>query len=188
MYKKLFLALCLALTIIGATTACGTAKSSATTPDKAAASSAPASAKAEAAKSSKDLAPDITVTKLDGTQVKLSDLRGKPVFLNFWATWCPPCVGEMPHFQTLYPKYGNDIQFLAVSVDNTQEAAKNFIGEKGYSFPVAWDKDKSASRTYKVSAIPTSILIDAEGKIIKKNLGSMNASALEDFLKSALAK
>jgi cytochrome c biogenesis protein CcmG/thiol:disulfide interchange protein DsbE len=132
------------------------------------------------------LAPDITVQQLDGTEVKLSDLRGKPVFLNFWATWCPPCVGEMPHFEALYPKYQNQIQFLAVSQDAKKEAADSFIADKGYTFPVAWDADQKAGQTYGVQAIPTSVLIDAEGKIIDIHVGGMSAGQLEDFLKQAV--
>lgn len=132
------------------------------------------------------LAPDITVQQLDGTEIKLSDLRGKPVFLNFWATWCPPCVGEMPHFEALYPKYQNQIQFLAVSQDAKKEAADSFIANKGYTFPVAWDAGQKAGQTYGVQAIPTSVLIDAEGKIIDIHVGGMNAGQLEDFLKQAV--
>lgn len=134
-------------------------------------------------------APIITLATFpDKNQVSLQDLigQGKPVYLNFWATWCPPCVGEMPHFEALYPKYQNQIQFLAVSQDAKKEAADSFIADKGYTFPVAWDADQKAGQTYGVQAIPTSVLIDAEGKIIDIHVGGMSAGQLEDFLKQAV--
>lgn len=139
-----------------------------------------------AAQETGEMAPDITVQKLDGTDVKLSSLRGKPVFLNFWATWCPPCVGEMPHFEALYPKYQDQIQFLAVSQDGNRNTVDSFIADKGYTFPVAWDSNQQAGQTYGIQAIPTSVLIDAEGKIIDIHVGGMSAGQLEAFLQKAV--
>lgn len=130
-------------------------------------------------------APDFTVTMLDGSQVKLSSLRGKPVFLNFWATWCPPCVGEMPHFEALYPQYKDKINFLAVSIDSDSSAPKKFASSKGFTFPIAHDGQKNIAGMYSIEAIPTSFLLDKDGKIIASHLGGMSENELQNFLNKA---
>ena len=87
-----------------------------------------------------DVAPDFTVTDAEGNAVKLSDFRGKGVVLNFWASWCGPCKSEMPHFQTAYEQYGEDVHFLMVNMStafgDSSEDAKAVLTENGYTFPV----------------------------------------------------
>lgn len=135
----------------------------------------------------RQLAPDFTYTDLHtGKQVKLSELRGKPVFLNFWATWCPPCVGELPHFEKLYPKYQDKIYFLAVSIDEDSAAPQAFRKQKGYSFPMGYGEPQSVGSLYRLEAIPTSYLLDADGRIVNTIMGAMNESSLEKFLQQAL--
>lgn len=141
-------------------------------------------AKAEAATS--QAAPDFNFTDLaTGTTMKLSDLRGKPVYLNLWATWCPPCVRELPHIQAKYEQYKDRIHFLAISIDNEQEAPLSFLKSKGYSFPAGFGNPREISSLYRVEAIPVSYIIDANGIIKAKKLGSMDAATLESFLKNA---
>lgn len=149
-------------------------------------------AKAEASMADEGLAvrqqaPDFTYTDLQtGKQVKLSELRGKPVFLNFWATWCPPCVGELPHFQRLYSRYKDKIHFIAVSIDEDAAAPQAFARQKGYDFPIGCGDPQSLGRLYHLEAIPTSYLLDADGRVVNTVLGAMNESALEKFLQQAL--
>ncbi|MBQ4347432.1 MAG: TlpA family protein disulfide reductase, partial [Firmicutes bacterium] len=88
------------------------------------------------------MAPDFTVYDSEGNAVMLSDFIGKPIVLNFWASWCGPCKMEMPEFNEAYAELGEDIQFLMVNVTTgreTQESASAFIEENGYSFPVFYD-------------------------------------------------
>ena len=147
-------------------------------------------AKAEAAPTGIEVgqaAPDFTFTDLTtGNTVKLSGLRDKPVFINFWATWCPPCVKELPHIQTKYEQYKDKINFLAISLDGEQEAPAQFISAKGYTFPVGYGNEREISRAYNVQAIPMSFIIDTNGVIKAKIIGSMDEAALESFIQKGL--
>ncbi len=130
-------------------------------------------------------ADDFVVETMDGKQVKLSDYKGKTVFVNFWATWCPPCVGELPEFEAVYPEYKDKIQFLIVSTDTDKSKAVEFIKEKGYTMPFFWDNGKAASKVYSIQAIPTSILIGEDGKILNMHLGGMTKEQFLEFLSKA---
>ena len=141
---------------------------------------------AEAAGVTAQIAPDFTFTDLvTGKTIKLSDLRDKPVYLNFWATWCPPCVKELPHIQATYEKYKDRIHFLAISVDSEQEAPAQFIPSKGYTFPVGYGNEREISRAYNIEAIPASYIIGTDGTIKAQILGSMDEADLERFLQNA---
>ena len=141
---------------------------------------------AEAAGVTAQIAPDFTFTDLvTGKTTKLSDLRDKPVYLNFWATWCPPCVKELPHIQAKYEQYKDRIHFLAISVDSEQEAPAQFISSKGYTFTVGYGNEREISRAYNIEAIPASYIIGTDGTIKAQSVGSMDEADLESFLKKA---
>ena len=130
-----------------------------------------------------DKAPDFTVYNINKEPVKLSDYIGKPVILNFWASWCGPCTAEMPDFQELYETYGNQIQFLMVNMtDGTYEtrlSAQTFIESKGYTFPIFFDPYYSAVYAYDVQSIPVTYFIDAEGHIVTQIKGKANEFQLQ---------
>ena len=144
-------------------------------------------AKAEAAEISEGVsAPDFAFTDLaTGKVINLSDLRDKPVYLNFWATWCPPCVKELPHIQAKYEQYKDRIHFLAISVDSEQEAPAQFISSKGYTFTVGYGNEREISRAYNIEAIPASYIIGTDGTIKAQIVGSMDEADLERFLQKA---
>ena len=128
-------------------------------------------------------APDFTVYDLEGNAHKLSDFRGKPVLLNFWASWCGPCQMEMPDFQEFYETYGEEVHFVIVNLTDgrqeTVESASEFIAEKGYTFPVYYDTDIDAAMKYGVSAVPVSYFIDAEGCFVAWAQGALSADMLQ---------
>ena len=129
------------------------------------------------------LAPDFTVYDLEGNPHKLSDFFGKPIVLNFWASWCGPCKMEMPDFQEKYLELGEEVQFLVINLTDGQretvEIASAFIAEQGYTFPVFYDTTMEAANTYGVYSIPTSYFISAKGEPIAQAQGAIDAETLQ---------
>ena len=126
-------------------------------------------------------APDFELNTLNGEQVLLSDLRGKAILLNFWATWCPPCRSEMPAMQHVYMDYEQD-GFVILAVNNLRqdrrENVESFILEENLTFPVLLDNSGSVSTRYQVNSMPTSFFIDPEGIIREVVIGGPMSEAL----------
>ena len=125
------------------------------------------------------LAPDFTMLDKDGNEVTLASFFGKPIILNFWASWCGPCKMEMPEIQKFYEQYGEEIQFLLVSVDDSVDTAKAFIADSGYTFPVYFDTTSMGAYSYGASSIPLTYFIDAEGNLAAYYMGAMSEGILQ---------
>ena len=137
----------------------------------------------------KFFAPDFTVYDKDGNAVKLSDFVGKPVVLNFWASWCPPCKNEMPDFQEKYLEYKDEIHFVMVNLTDgqqeTMESAKKFLDSTEYTFPVYFDSDLNAAYTCGIYSVPQTFFIDDEGVLVTGAQGAISGDILQkgiDFI------
>jgi peroxiredoxin len=134
-------------------------------------------------------APDFTLESLDGKQMSLSDLRGKAVLLNFWATWCGPCKIEMPWFVDLQNQYGaQGLQIVGVAMDDaSKEDIAKFAKDMGVNYPVLIGKEAVGDAYGGVPALPESFFISRDGKIIDKIIGLKGKSEIEDSIKKALS-
>ncbi|MGA6988256.1 MAG: TlpA disulfide reductase family protein [Terriglobales bacterium] len=137
-----------------------------------------------------NLAPDFELQTLDGKNLKLSDLRGKAVLLNFWATYCGPCKIEMPWFVELQNEYGpQGFQIIGVAMDDasTEDIAK-FAKEMGVNYPILLGKESVAVSYGGVNALPTTFFLDRDGKLIAREFGLQSRSVFVDHIKRALSQ
>lgn len=136
----------------------------------------------EAADKEKTKLVDFTVKNKEMEDVKLSSFIGKPIVLNFWASWCSPCKSEMPEFQKLYQELGEETEFLMVNLTDgkreTVESAAAFLEEAEYSFPVYYDTEQEAAYAYYVTSIPTTYFIDKDGYLITYAQGALDEKTL----------
>ena len=134
-------------------------------------------------------APDFIVIDRNGNEVKLSDMRGKPVVINFWATWCGYCKLEMPDFEETYKKYGNDVHFMMVNmtdVSETVQKATAYVDGEGFSFPIYFDTKMSAAHAYSVSSLPASYFVDASGNLVARAISAIDAATIEQGINMIL--
>lgn len=127
------------------------------------------------------LAPDFSLNDLDGTAHTLSGYRGHPVIVNFWASWCTPCVKEMPALQNVYENYDSEgLELLGVNMtqQDTMTQVEQFILERGISFPILLDSQGAAGQTYRVQALPTTFFIGVDGRITDVIVGGPISEAV----------
>ena len=122
---------------------------------------------------------NFTMQDMNGTSVKLSSLSDKPIVLNFWASWCPPCKAEMPDFEAAYKKYGNEVNFVMVSVDDTFSEAADFMASSGYTFPAYYDVNGEGGYLYSITSIPRTYFINKDGYIAKFYTQAISSVLLE---------
>src|SRR5580658_9267113 len=134
------------------------------------------------------VAPDFTLESLDGKSMRLSDLRGKAVLLNFWATWCGPCKIEMPWFVDFQKQYGSQgLQIVGVAMDDASKAdIAKFAKDMGVNYPILIGKDSVGDQYGGVPALPESFVIARDGKILDKIIGLRGKAEIEDEIKKAL--
>ena len=136
-----------------------------------------------------EAAPDFEVETFDGETLKLSDLNGKVVVLNFWASWCPPCRWEMPFFETMWQEYRDQgVVFVGIAMSDTLENVKAFAEEAGVTYPVALDTTTEIARDYEVLSLPTTYFIGRDGNIERKLTSAANEGLLKVFLRGQLPR
>jgi thiol-disulfide isomerase/thioredoxin len=134
--------------------------------------------------------PDFELSTISGDVVKLSDLKGKKVILNFWATWCGPCKAEMPHMQKYYKKYkdADNVEIVAVNLTTSEKRGikgiEEFIDAYGLTFPIPLDEEGTIKDAYRIIPIPTTFMIGTDGKIGQKIVGPMDEKSLRDLVKN----
>jgi len=125
-----------------------------------------------------NLAPDFQLDNLEGQTVSLSDLQGKPVLINFWATWCPPCRAEMPYLEEVYREWsGKGVVLLAINIGETSSQVKEFLQSHSLSLPVLLDTGQNVARRYNIQYIPTTFFIDKDGTIQIVKVGAFTGVA-----------
>ncbi|ADU51686.1 alkyl hydroperoxide reductase/ Thiol specific antioxidant/ Mal allergen [Thermaerobacter marianensis DSM 12885] len=132
-------------------------------------------------------APDFTLPQLDGPPVRLSDLRGRVVVLNFWASWCIPCREETPALKAFYQQYGDRVAFYAINVAEPVDTVRAFLAEFGATYPVLLDRDKTVYRQYRVTGYPETFWIDEQGIVRIHWRGPMTLEDMERFYRETAA-
>ncbi|MRI68667.1 thiol-disulfide oxidoreductase ResA [Gracilibacillus thailandensis] len=152
-------------------------------------------AEEDAAVDINEQAPDFQLDRVANNEdeidssLQLSDLEGKGVMLNFWATYCEPCEREMPYMEELYPKYKEQgVEIVAVSVDATELVINKFVDHYNLSFPILHDKDSQVLDAYGIRPLPTTYFIDENGVVVDRVLGELSLERLEGYLQEIVPK
>ncbi|NDI34315.1 redoxin domain-containing protein [Chengkuizengella sediminis] len=135
-----------------------------------------------------DFAPDFTLKGLDGQVYQLSDFEGKPVVVNFWGSFCEPCVREMPAIEDIYNKYQTkNLVVLGINLDEPEITVQSFVNQVGVTFPILLDENV-VSDQYAVRSYPTTFFVDANGIILEKRIGEMSESYLIQIVNKLIAE
>ena len=137
-----------------------------------------------------DTPPDFELETMSGEVVKLSDLKGKKVILNFWASWCGPCKAEMPHMEQYYKKHkeSENVEIVAVNLTSAErrglEGVTEFIDSYGLTFPIPLDEDGKVGDDYSVITIPSTFILGTDGKLSQKIIGPMDENMMEELVEN----
>ncbi|SFP97179.1 thiol-disulfide oxidoreductase ResA [Salibacterium halotolerans] len=130
-----------------------------------------------------DIAPNFQLETLEGETVELNDYRGQGVFLNFWGTYCPPCEEEMPYMDNQYQEYKDKgVEILAVNVGESDLAVEHFVDRHNLSFPIPMDEDKAVLDSYGIGPLPTTFLINKDGKVLDILTGGMTEKDIQGYM------
>ncbi len=129
-------------------------------------------------------APNFKLMALSGETVQLTNSLGKPLFINFWATWCAPCVLEMPNLQKYYEKYGDEFEVLAINAGEAEWDVGQFVDDIGITFPVLLDPQSKITIEYKVQGYPTTYILSSDGIIQAVHIGMLSEKKIEEYLQS----
>lgn len=125
---------------------------------------------------------DFSLKDINGNNINISDYKGKKVFINFWATWCPPCNQEIPYINQISKEKQDEIKVITVNLGEEKDTVQKYIKQKGYDMTVLLDSNGDVADTYMIYSIPTSYLLDTNGNIVDKHTGTMNMEELKKFM------
>lgn len=128
------------------------------------------------------LAPEFKLQSVDGQYVELRDLQGTPIIVNFWATWCAPCVIEMPILQRFYERYGNQLIIVAINADEPESKVRAFVEDQELTYPVLLDPGSEVQELYNLRGYPTSFFIDGGGTIRVVHIGTVTEEQVSEYL------
>lgn len=131
-------------------------------------------------------APEFTLQELDGSTLAMADLRGRPVVLNFWATWCFPCREEMPMLQTTWERYGDAVAIIGVDAGEEAPVVQSFVDDLGVTFPIILDNQMATTTRYNVRGFPTTFFIDGNGIIRQIYPGQLHSAILAEGIQEIL--
>ncbi len=142
-----------------------------------------AAAEQDAVEASGDPAPDVEFENFDGEVRTISDLQGQPVVLNFWASWCPPCVAEMPYIESVHQDLGDEIQFLGMNTQDSMGPALDLVDETGVTYELGLDPNGDIFRTFSVFTMPMTFFINADGEVVDTHGGIFTEQQLRDQIR-----
>lgn len=131
-------------------------------------------------------APEATFTDFEGTEQALADYQGRPLVLNFFASWCSPCVAEMPDLETVSREHAEEVGFLGLNVQDTVEDGRSIVTETGITYPVGRDPDGSILAQFRGITMPTTVFLDAEGTVVRVHAGQVSADNLRQIIEQDL--
>ena len=134
------------------------------------------------------IAPDFSLNALNGGVIELSQFRGKPVLINFWASWCEPCKAEMPLIERYADKHSGDLVVLGLDAEETPIIVKSFVASMGIKFTILLDQQGTVADLYRVDGYPTTIFIDSSGRIQAEQIGSLSDDNLARYLSAVGVK
>jgi len=127
-------------------------------------------------------APDFTLTTLEGNSLTLDALLGQPVVLSFWVTWCGHCRAQTPLLVDAHTRYGADVHFVGVNVREAQDAVQSYMTGQGIAYPIVLDADGAIAQLYQISGFPTTYFLNAEGRIVARQIGQLNPQIFDQYL------
>lgn len=134
-----------------------------------------------------EAAPDFELTRLEGETVRLSDFYGRPIVLNFWTTWCTECRTEMPDLERIHRNYSGDVVVLGVNMRESSRVARSFVEEHDISYPILLDQEKRVAKTYRVTGVPETWIVSADGVALARFIGPVTSDQIEHSLKTLAA-
>lgn len=138
------------------------------------------------AASSGEAAPEMSFEMFDGSTASIADYRGEPLVVNFWASWCPPCIAEMPEFEEVHQKLRDEVAFLGINTQDTPEAAAVIADETGVTYDLARDPDAELFGAFQVFGMPSTFFISPEGVILDRFTGATTGEQLEETIRELL--